>query len=261
MREEKRVAEQENKFLQSQLHEQVQTKSQFFQQIQEGIRSLQNQKKEEESKTLSQLNDLKKLKQYSMIIQCSKCNKFISTSIFPKHLENCLSSNEKNSSELEFQVYGQKMPHLEITIGQSMVKEKQGQKNESSRSFYTEYIINVKNDSKNWYVSRQFKEFCFLIQDIRQEFPLLSLPPSCQELESFVQEVWSLIGGRTFTIEGRRKILQKILLELVTIEDVRKSVCFRQFLGELGEASLVSRKEKIKNESQFFLKQLGKVDK
>lgn len=62
------------------------------------------------------------------------------------------------------------------------MREEEGKKKNQEKSFFTEYVIEIKKTEKNWYVSRKFTDFLKLLRDIKKNNPHLTLPPSCNEL-------------------------------------------------------------------------------
>ena len=239
----------------------------ILQDIQKKLDLLSNNPK---SKKEKKFEDLKKLKKYSTILQCANCNKFISNSIFLNHLKSCLNASEDKISQIskiEIQNIKKTAYKLDITIGQTLIRENtekssqnekknfSNQKNNfqiEKKKTYTEYILNINDGLKSWYVSRKFRDFCQLISDLQREYPYTDFPPSCKELQNFVNDIWGLIGGKSFGIETRRKILQAILKDLVCVEFFRESLVFRKFVGEIGEADL----RRNGDEEKYYLKKI-----
>ena len=262
--------ENEVVFLKSNYKENKEENNQILLQIQKKLDLISKNPKMDKNK---KLEDLKNMKKYSTILQCANCNKFISNSIFPNHLKTCLQ-NLKNPFQ-ENKIPSQKVKKnllLQITIGQTLIRENNiSKKTNSSKNLinsskkisefekkkktYTEYILNINDGFKSWYVSRKFRDFCQLISDLQREYPYTDFPPSCKELQNFVNDIWGLIGGKSFGIETRRKILQAIVKDLAEIDFVREGIIFRRFIGEIGEAELKVLGEEV-DEEKFFLKKI-----
>lgn len=192
------------------------------------INGLDAQKKYSEdksSKVKEKYSDYKKIVTHTTVSQCVKCNQFISTALFKSHLDLCLDE-KPNQNQAE---NSRNFITVSVKIGQTLVREEQ---RPDGKKTCTEYIMHVERADKSWYVSRKFKEFCELLGDLEAAIPGLILPPSCQELWGFLNDIWSLLGGKSIPIEERRKLLQNMMRDLCKLEVVVTSQVFRRFLGE-----------------------------
>ena len=176
-----------------------------------------------EAKQLEKYEGLKRIVSHSSVSQCSKCGQFIGTAVFSSHLDDCLGSRRL--------VAASPTPtrRLQISIGQSLVRD---DPRAEGRKTFTEYILHIETDQASWYVSRKFKEFCELLEELESALPGLNFPPSCAELWGFLNDIWSLLGGKSIPIEERRKLLQNVVRDLAKIDVVADHPIFRRFIGD-----------------------------
>jgi PX domain. len=209
-------------------------------------------KMEMRCKVLEEKNE--KLKKYkrmvknSTALQCLHCAKFISCNIFLQHIINCVNMNAgmaktnlintvpqtptnpyTNNSTPNHNTYQDNTVidagALQISINQTMVKE-----NSDSKP-YTEYLIQVSYNGIKWSVSRKYKMFCELHQNLNTHFPSLKFPESAFTiLGAFNNINYMSNSKRPTVIEERRKALQQYLRDLAKIDIVRNSSPFKKFL-------------------------------
>jgi len=192
---------------------------------------------------------VEKLKKYKRMIrnatalQCSHCSKFISCSIFPQHMKNCISAAQPSpisnpnliktiTPTTQWQSTGASSngiviePYsLRVAINQTAVKEGADSKP------YTEFMIQVSYNATKWTIAKQYKQFCELHHSLSTYFPNLKLPESALAiLGSFSNVNYAPNTKRPDIIEERRKSLEHYLKELIKIDAVRNSTILQKFL-------------------------------
>jgi len=189
---------------------------------------------------------VEKLKKYKRMIrnasalQCVHCSKFISCSIFPQHIKNCVSGGSQPSPisnpnliktitpVTQYQSVGglNIEPYsLRVAINQTAVKESADSKP------YTEFMIQVSYNTTKWTIAKQYKHFCELHHSLSTQFPNLKLPESALAiLGTFSNANYAPNTKRPDIIEERRKSLEQYLKELIKIDTVRNSSTLQKFL-------------------------------
>lgn len=182
------------------------------------------------------LKKYKRMVKNSSTLQCAYCSKFISANIFLQHTTTCntpqpAAYNKPNiitpiSSANQWSGQNELDPNmLQISINQTMVKENADAKP------YTEYLIQVAYSGIKWSVSRKYKAFCELHQNLNTQFPSLKFPESAFTiLGAFNNLSYVSNTKRPTVIEERRKALQQYLRDLAKLDIVRNSNPFKKFL-------------------------------
>ena len=200
------------------------------------------EKMEERCQQLDQkverLKRFQRMVQSASALQCKLCGKVISCSVFSAHISICTKELEKINKDNA--VYS-------IVVPQTIVRETPDSKP------YTEYAITVTHKNKTWTITRRYKLFCELHENLQEQFPEIEMPSSGGAL--FSQNSGSLFSARRpMVLDERRKACQQYLMDLSAIPSVKNSELFRKFLsvdhyfgGESPEKSPVKTKRRTDN--------------
>lgn len=94
------------------------------------------------------------------------------------------------------------------------------------------YCVDVKNDKKTWSIQKRFRDFFDLSIKLQRTLKKIELPPSCKELWNFVKDIWGTVGSKSFPLENRKIIIEKMMRDLAKIRIIRSSSVFIEFLNE-----------------------------
>ena len=118
-------------------------------------------------------------------MQCSHCGKWVQSSSFTVHLEQC-GENGMSLREKTLTDYNSR-ENIHISVSQSVAQETEGGKKP-----YFEYIIQVITDDKKWKTRKQYRQFTELSQVY---FTLILEPPlkiPFNQIPRFFQSVGQL---------------------------------------------------------------------
>jgi len=196
---------------------------------------------EEQSKIKKLEGQLEKLKMYKFIfkyaqtIQCAICSRFFSSAMFLDHVLSELPPDQNPFKEndlsilrgLEEKEENQRLNTITVSIAQTMVREEPNKPGTS----YTEYVIQVRTDSCHWNVSRRYRQFCELHNNLKAQFPYVAFPAVANEIFGTKDNLTKMLNSKKPTvIEDRRLNLQTYLRELLKMEVVCASAILRHFL-------------------------------
>jgi hypothetical protein len=114
-----------------------------------------------------------------------------------------------------------------VNINQTVVKE-----NPETSKPYIDYVVEVvKGSSHRWKITRKYKEFCELHQDLVTSHPGFKFPKSTGQILGFNVDYTSLLQSRKPTvIEDRRRDLQQYVRDLLKMPKIYNSPLIRTFL-------------------------------
>jgi hypothetical protein len=97
---------------------------------------------------------------------------------------------------------------------------------------YIDYVVEVvKGNSHRWKITRKYKEFCELHQDLVTSHPGFKFPKSTGQILGFNVDYTSLLQSRKPTvIEDRRRDLQQYVRDLLKMPKIYNSPLIRTFL-------------------------------
>lgn len=170
----------------------------------------------------------------SSCLQCAHCSKFYVPTIFLPHLTHCLLAPSSNSQP--------ETPSLSIRIRQTLIKDADGKP-------FTEYVVELEREGKQWTLHRKYKSFCDLHAALKGALPGVELSEASYIVNP--QEA----SKKSMQIEERRKVLEKYMQDLEANPFVRGSLIWSQFLEE-PEAS--SRKSSPLKERNAARQNVGK---
>ena len=165
---------------------------------------------------VEKLKRFKKMIRNCSALQCRMCGKTFSSTVFGAHVTVCLRDSSKAAS----------IPTTPMTIYIAQATVKEGS---DSRSF-TEYLITITYRGKSWSVSRRYKLFGQLNEQLEIAFPTIDMPEAAQ---MFSHQSINLVmsNSKPKSIDERRKLLQTYLTDLSQIPAVRESYLFGNFIG------------------------------
>lgn len=263
---EKRAMEKNYDVLKYAIENALTSKDNIINEIGDKLDEIKDQTSTLVQKNDKSINGSRLIQKYSQIIQCAKCNKFYSTVIFVKHINDCLRKGDNNTSAFEddngFDDKEGK-DFFNVLVEQSVLNEdaKKSLKNNAAKANYVSYLLKVESKRRSWRVSKRFIDFYQLIIDIRDAIPGIKFPSSCFKLLEMVDDVWSLIGGKTLIAEDRRQLLQSVIDELTGVKQIRAHILFRRFIEELSSELLVDNDGRRNNnvaEDKYYLQQLSR---
>ena len=170
---------------------------------------------------LTQVKLYQRVFKHSQSMQCKFCQVFFPAEIFVDHVKTC-SKDNRFSRSLFFQI------PLSLAIKSTRVDN-----DPIDNRQYTEYVIHVVFNQKEWIVSQKYKAFCLLHEKLINQYPNIKFP------QSSIHFTEKLIRGSVASkkcssynlIDERQKILQDYLQELALIPAIKESSHFKQFIG------------------------------
>jgi len=169
-----------------------------------------------------------KIFKHSQCLQCKYCDEYFKNDQFIAHSQTC--TNEKPE-----QTKSQMLSDLKFSIIQTLIKE-----DDQSKKPFTEYVIQVKLEGKKWIITRRYKQFWSLHASLQKNYPNVEFPHSSS---IFCNKTLSDIRKNAI-VDGRRKMLQKYIADIVAIPVIRASRKLNQFLG-LSDEQLDTEDSKL----------------
>lgn len=122
--------------------------------------------------------------------------------------------------------------NLEISVTNvALVKsDNSGDQNNARTNIF--YCIDINNNKKNWSVQKKFRDFFDLVVKLQRVLKKTELPSSSKELWNFVKDIWGTTGSKSFPLENRRIMIEKIMRDLAMVSIIRNSPVFIEFLNE-----------------------------
>lgn len=153
-------------------------------------------------------------------MQCKFCSVFFPAEIFVEHVKTCNKDN-RYSRSLFFQI------PLAVAIKSTRVDN-----DPIDSRQYTEYVIEVCFNQKEWIVSQKYKAFCLLHEKLINQYPNIKFPQSSIHFTDNIMRPGggrkpSNMGGGYSLIDERQKILQEYLQELALIPAIKESCHFK----------------------------------
>ena len=156
--------------------------------------------------------------------QCKETGKLIPKNAFLAHLQHLDRQVKPNDRDSDDSI--SKTPEQAVQITQTMIKECP----ETGKAF-TEYLLQIKYARGFWKISRTYREFCELNQQLIQTFPGVKMPASANQILGFGVNVSSLVSTKKRTLlEDRRVALEEYINDLLRIPQVAASGLLREFL-------------------------------
>ncbi len=116
------------------------------------IKSVEDRNQQLNAK-LSSLKIVQRVFKHSLSMQCRFCHSFYPAEIFIEHFKTCTEDSSTQRSHF-FQI------PLEILIKDAHLVE------ENDSRTYTEYLISVNFNSRQWIVNQKYKTFCSLHESL-----------------------------------------------------------------------------------------------
>ena len=156
--------------------------------------------------------------------QCKETGKLIQKNAFLGHLQHLEKSGKLHDRESDDSV--SKVPEQAVQITQTMIKECP----DTGKAF-TEYLMQVKYARGLWKITRTYREFCELNQQLVHTFPSIKLPASSNQILGFAGNVSSYVSSKKKTVlEDRRAALQEYINDLFKIPQISASSILKEFL-------------------------------
>jgi len=102
---------------------------------------------------------------------------------------------------------------------------------------FTEYVICVGHQGREWRIKRKYKHFCELHKALLTEFPMLKLPDSAKHVLVSSIDINNFFKNgrdarqRPALLEDKRKALELYLRDLQDLPIVRESTFFQRFVN------------------------------
>lgn len=94
------------------------------------------------------------------------------------------------------------------------------------------YCLDVNAGGRNWTVEKRFRDFFDLAVKLRRSLKRVELPPSTKELWQFARDIWGVAGSKSFPLEQRRLLLEKVVRDLAGLSVVRSQPVFQDFIRD-----------------------------
>jgi hypothetical protein len=106
---------------------------------------------------------------------------------------------------------------------------------------YSEYVIEMRKDEAKWALTRKYKEFVELHQNLIHQFPNIEFPSSTSQILGFTPNISAWISSKRRTvIEDRRKALEMYLNELLGMPELAGCELLVAFLDLEGQEATLS---------------------
>jgi len=118
----------------------------------------------------------------------------------------------------------------EVTISNAIiVKDSDGDASDKGAVLY---CIDINSNGRVWTIQKKFRDFFDLAVKLRRSLKRVELPPSTKELWSFARDIWGVAGSKSFPLEQRKLLLERVVRDLASLSVVRSEASFQNFLKD-----------------------------
>lgn len=159
--------------------------------------------------------------------ECLSCGNKVKT-----RLKNEMQFKMDEENESECSKNEELSENLELSVGNVVVIKNENDENMGMQKSQVLYCVDVKTDSKSWSVQKKFRDFFDLSIKLQRVLKRVELPPSCKEMWDFVRDIWGMAGSKSFPLENRKLIIEKVIRDLAGLSVIRNHQVFQDFLKE-----------------------------
>lgn len=98
------------------------------------------------------------------------------------------------------------------------------------------YRVEARSGRRSWIVHKRFRDFFDLTVKLQRALNRIELPPSSKEIWTFVKDIWGSVGSKSFPLENRTVLLERLIRDLYSVQNIRSHPLFVEFLMEENAA-------------------------
>lgn len=123
-------------------------------------------------------------------------------------------------------------PEIIVTSAEIIKGDENDDLQSSNRKTTVMYSMDIRQNGKSWSVQKRFMDFFDLAVKLKRAIKWIELPPSAKEIWQFTRDIWGSVGSKSFPLETRKLVIEKMMRELAELSVIRRHSLFNEFLKE-----------------------------